>query len=719
LSPAAPAAAAAAAAAATVYYDFGLEKVIREKFFTDPTWCAARGKGRDTPGDYYTSKEAKRLHKKAGASLDCPYTSVWHLGLDFCQWFKSKAHSTGFLTLRCGDLPHQDRSKLRFTRILAIIPGPSEPKSLDPYLQETLAAFREFSPANGGIKGVKQHLIVDGQLQVEQVDHKILLGAVYGDSPGIKKLARWLSHAAYLGCGYCWIKGTYAAGAVRFTGYLCEVEHKLSEPVLCGAKGTALTHKDHVARAELVDSKEEQPSDVGCHGTSIVIKELDYTSYPNTFPVPVPHAGMLGCCKDFWCFVLRPTSGPSSHQFVISSESRRVMAQRASHLAATCDFGRPYTDILSKRGNWVMEDWLHWTETWSVYITAPHEGRPVLPQVVADMWRHLRSGLLYFSRVTPLPDVAQDGPGARTALFAYARLVEQHFGPAMCKYNLHVLVCRLVGQEAARGKAAFSNEYWVENLIQWAKAIVSRRTTSCPELVLLMEMLGDEALSHIRMKYPDLVRTFEEWFPPGAVVRGSNLDAGGPDGTQLLGSGYQLDSKEHKLLLRGWKARAAQGLGPAGWFPGDLEPVDDETPPVASALLYKHADVRGCETLHSTRYLRATQRKSYFVLVKFREGRPVVEVTYMAKVLFFVMLSAQQRSLLRFAVCELHRVQQQSDAVGILWHTSAFDRPTYASYVVSFEANEMFSKHVAALAPDGSNAWFIPYNNMSGADRAY
>mgnify|MGYP001810129151 FL=1 len=203
-----------------VFYDFGLEKVIREKFFTDPAWCTARGRGRNTPGDYYTSEEAKRLHEAAKADLGDLSTSVWHLGLDFCQWFKSKAHSTGFLTLRCGDLPHQERSKLHFTRILAIIPGPCEPKQLDPYLEDTLAAFNKFAPAQGGLKRVQQHFIVDGQVQVELVDHKILLGGVFGDSPGIKKLARWLSHSAYLGCGYCMLKGTYAANAVRFCGYL-------------------------------------------------------------------------------------------------------------------------------------------------------------------------------------------------------------------------------------------------------------------------------------------------------------------------------------------------------------------------------------------------------------------------------------------------------------------------------------------------------------------
>jgi hypothetical protein len=125
------------------------------------------------------------------------------------------------LTLRCGDLPHVERSKLLFTRILVIIPGPSEPKNLEPYLQDTLSAFKSFAPEQGGLL-VKEHKVEDGRVVVREVHHKMLLGAVFGDSPGIKKLASWLSHASYFGCGYCLLKGTYEHGAMRYLGYLAD-----------------------------------------------------------------------------------------------------------------------------------------------------------------------------------------------------------------------------------------------------------------------------------------------------------------------------------------------------------------------------------------------------------------------------------------------------------------------------------------------------------------
>jgi hypothetical protein len=74
-----------------VFYDFGLDNIIRDRMFTDPTFCQHRSKGRQDY--YYTSTEAERLHRAASrADLD---TSVYELGADWAQMYTSKVHSTG------------------------------------------------------------------------------------------------------------------------------------------------------------------------------------------------------------------------------------------------------------------------------------------------------------------------------------------------------------------------------------------------------------------------------------------------------------------------------------------------------------------------------------------------------------------------------------------------------------------------------------------------
>lgn len=52
------------------------------------------------------------------------------------------------LYCRSGDLPHQHRSKSRFAKIIAIIPGPDEPGNLDAYFQPLLEDLRRYGPGS-------------------------------------------------------------------------------------------------------------------------------------------------------------------------------------------------------------------------------------------------------------------------------------------------------------------------------------------------------------------------------------------------------------------------------------------------------------------------------------------------------------------------------------------------------------------------------------------
>lgn len=189
--------------------------------------------------------------------------------------------------------------------------------------------------------------------------HTILLSGVFGDSPAIKKLAHWLSHAGYLGCGYCLLRGTVPDGGsgMYFVGYTGETSYGAFKPDevkhygahselakgtgRCGDFQVALSHKQQVDRAKAVDQGKALSNNVGSHGMSPFVKGLGYVDYNNLFVVPIAHAGLLGVVKDFWCHVLKVAGkGASAEWFSISSEARRVMASREAALVATCDFGR-------------------------------------------------------------------------------------------------------------------------------------------------------------------------------------------------------------------------------------------------------------------------------------------------------------------------------------------------------------------------------------------
>ena len=137
----------------------------------------------------------------------------------------------------------------------------------------------------------------------------------------------------------------------------------------------------------------------------------------------------------------------------------------------------------------------------------------------------------------------------------------------MCKFNLHLLVCRIAKQEAARGRVAHSTEYWLENLIQWAKSTVRYCTTKYPELVLAGDILLDDAIARCVRDHDAVRAKLADWQhvdTPGMSY--TNPDDGGGDGSQLLGRGKVLCAAERVAL--GADA-AVEGYicecEPAGW----------------------------------------------------------------------------------------------------------------------------------------------------------
>lgn len=589
--------------------------------------------------------------------------------------------------------------------------------------------------------------------------HTIVLSGVFGDSPALKKLARWLSHAAYFGCGFCMLRGTKVPGAgMYFLGYDKKVgfgafapnerEHGAHSEHAeghgrCGDRKLRLSDKQQRERADLVDRGQILPTDVGSHGTSVFVQKLSYVHYNNLFVVPIAHAGLLGVVKDFWVHLLTAAPrGQPSRWFTISSEAKRVMASREAGLVATCDFGRSYTDITSKKGNWVMEDWLHWTEVWSVFVLRPYtvDGveKPILHPEAAKMWEHLRRGLLYFCRSYPVEGVAQSVDEAAAALREYAVLVEKRFGPRMCKYNLHLLVCRLARQEKARGRVAHSTEYWIENLIQWAKSTLRYRTTKYPELVLASDMLVDDAIVRNTSLHADVRAKLGEWqHIDGQGTTPRCPDDGGFDGSQLLGPGV--------VLGRADRARSGvdeivqqfvADFKPEGWAEGMVGQAD--------MWQYKYAHAGGTELLHSTSYMRPRSRVSYNVLCQFWEGRVieglddgVVEdcpTDYIGQIKYFVKVvppavmdteGVVQAEVLRLAVMDLHLVQLVStdlakSRVGEFYQSTTYKAalPLYADYAVSLSQQEgewacLCCKLVMGI--DGDVAIFMPYSNMSAS----
>ncbi len=137
----------------------------------------------------------------------------------------------------------------------------------------------------------------------------------------------------------------------------------------------------------------------------------------------------------------------SMADYCIKKEARNVMIARAAMIHSTIDFGRPYSDVVQKRGYWVMEELLQFTETWSVMIFQPYKkGSAIIPILhdkdTLEMWQSFRVIVHHFMR--SFAENASDAACDKVALHLrrYSQGVEKVFGPSQCKYNMHHVVCR-------------------------------------------------------------------------------------------------------------------------------------------------------------------------------------------------------------------------------------------------------------------------------------
>lgn len=401
-------------------------------------------------------------------------------------------------------------------------------------------------PARSGLRVTEYRKDPDsGEVHSRSFMHTPLLQGWSADTPALKKVTKWAGTSAFIACGFC---STHGVNRDRegnrthmcFPGYWKKCKWGLGdEPGGTCHVGDAvckLTHDQQKQRGAAVESGDPDcnPTNMGCHGLSVYIKEVWYGHYLNGVSLPVGHAGPYGVAKMF-CTRIMFMAG---QKWSLQPWALRTIKGRASQIKSTLDFGRGYTCVVEHANSWVMEQWVHWLESWSVIILRSDAGRPVLTPALRRMWDCLRRGLLYFVRVRPLEDVPKTADEATKLLKRFGCLLERYVGAQACSSNLHMLVCRLGDQEAARGRV--KSEYWIEHNVQFCKKLIDGRGIINPAVTLFKDIALTMAMNSVQACGG--VQTFDERLGPLAQpIQRSNVDDG--DGQeQLLGSGKALKS---------------------------------------------------------------------------------------------------------------------------------------------------------------------------------
>ena len=227
----------------------------------------------------------------------------------------------------------------------------------------------------------------------------------------------------------------------------------------------------------------------------------------------------------------------------------------------------------------------------------------------------------------------------------------QSLPDSQCSYNLHLLVCRLHRQEAARGATGKDWELWGERLVQRVKRLVKFRTTAHGEVKIVNDLLMSDALWALRCDESSGVRDFDEMVPAyrAAPLAGPQYDDGADNGTQLLHTRMPVPrrelSKERKDLA--WFLHVYRA---EGWCEADAG---------AAALdRFRAASKRGDETIKSEKFAGQSPRPSYFVVVRIDYGRgqytgPAAR-EHVAKVHYFLRARKAGAPTLRLAFCEVY-----------------------------------------------------------------
>lgn len=685
---------------------FGVKKALT-RLFADPAFVKLRADDavRDDTEGYYKSDECVRLHGAAGVDLNDKEASVYDIGLDWGQVYDRSVHALGVLALRCADLPVTHRTQRRFCMPLAIIPGPSEPKNMWPYLQPMAREFAEKSMVVEPVEG-------------RAFRHTFLLGGVYGDTPAQKKVSMFSGHSAYLGCSFCCVRGVRGAkggmyfpitpekgctsgrfgkgerAAMKKNGAPSStaVPHAMGDDTAGGVK---YTHNAQMYRARAVDAKLVEARDVGCRGMCKLLEVLPYMHYNNAFPLPVAHAALQGVTRSLMRLTLD----------LMPAANKLVLKKRAGDLQEPADVGRRYKCMVQRLGQYTMEDLVNFVEFGSVRML---DG--LVDDDVAEMWNKWRSGILRFLREKRVHGVEETVEGAFKNLLDFAKLLEQKQGLKECTYNLHILLCRLVDQEQQCGSIRQSTEFWVEMMVQLAKSSVRYRSTSNPGLVLAHDWIMDEALTMLHYMFPNIeLGDVDKWLPHVRALqhRGDNVDAGDGAGNMLLGNGKPLHSGIDDVARAALRAHL-RCMTPHGW--------SEDMAAEAEVMVHQYADLHSFEIVYSRAYTRAWSRKSHWVKCKYEEGNR--DVHYIADVHFYILARMPGLPLeVRLAVADLYELRLVQRSVGHAWLANVAQRPRdiYKGYGVNL--SDMSGKLVWSTCEEAGCVQFLEYGSVSGSGR--
>jgi len=544
------------------------------------------------------------------------------VGFDGAQIWNHKQYSMGFLVMRYWDVPFEIRGKAAFTMLLGLYPedvkqGKMQDIFMAPFVEEMLKL------------GTEGMWVYDSYLQ-KRYESKWFLGTVSADTPARNTIGKFSGVSGYRADYRSLFEGAKFSNinseGTYFTGYVSPVKQRMffgDRTVLAYDASLILNHAKSLDLARRVQdgvvingTLQKLPANVaGRHGIP-PLASLSYFDLHFGYLLPWIHAGPWGILKNFWKHLLRDYTGQAP-ALVISKAGRKQMSERAKYLVLTSDMGRPYTDIVKYKGTWVMENWLHWAETFSPVIV--HDILQQECPEALEAWMDLRNAFLHYlcshgwyDHMTA-DEKEKACCDAKVSIRKYARFVEEKLGIQYCTINLRLLAVHSYDQEIQTGPIKHTLEFWVERAIQRYKKWVKDRVVNNPDIFLGQGYLLECALNVASAGERDVQKMFPR---AGRVAHEDTMMDDDGQYIHLVGPGKYVKVEETFVDKLHVLEEFLRGIGRNDIAAG----LQMASRPV-SVHVFQRAQIE-LEVFHSKEYHRTTSRCSHHVCYQLKDDAP-------------------------------------------------------------------------------------------------
>ena len=343
--------------------------------------------------------------------LQTPYSLALQINIDWFQPFDHVTYSVGAIYITVLNLPSTQRYKLENMFLVAILPGPDEPKHdinefLRPLVDELLTLWD---------KGIQVKLSESCSITV-----KCAIGCLSCDIPASRKVAGFIGHSGRLGCSKCFKEFKSVDG---FGGNLdCSGFNRQEWP-----KRSNVQHRMDVRRVQSCTSKtarEKMESELGCRYSALL--DLSYFDPVRMTVIDPMHNLFLGTAKRFMAVLL---DAGKLHKSQLGLIQEVVCA-----VTVPDGVGRILNKINSSFSGLTAEQWMNWTVIYSVIAL-----KEIVSNEILECWRHFVLACHYLLKTQLTNDDIQI---ADALLLQFCIKFESLFGADSITPNMH-LHCHL------------------------------------------------------------------------------------------------------------------------------------------------------------------------------------------------------------------------------------------------------------------------------------